>query len=32
MLAASKPRMKLLTPKQRLGKIMGLSKQNKRKL
>lgn len=32
VLAASKPRTKMLTPKQRLGKILGLSKQNKRKL
>jgi len=32
VVAASRPKSKLLTPKQRLGKILGLGKNNRRKL
>ena len=32
VLAASKPKSKLLTPKQRLGKILGLNKGSRRKI
>ena len=32
VVAASRPKSKLLTPKQRLSKILGISKANKRKV